>query len=44
GLSSGATVAAYDKVKDSKTTVLIFPDDLFKYVDIIEETLKDNSE
>ncbi len=44
GLSSGATVAAYNKMRDSKTTVLIFPDDLFKYVDIIEETLKDNSE
>lgn len=41
GLSAGATVAAYNKTRDSSTTVLVFPDDAFKYVDIIEQTLKD---
>ncbi|EHP68295.1 cysteine synthase [Metallosphaera yellowstonensis MK1] len=33
GLSSGATVNAYLKLADSKTTVLIFPDDGYKYID-----------
>lgn len=42
GLSAGATVAAYKKLKgDDNTTVLIFPDDIFKYVDILEQTLKE---
>ena len=35
GLSAGATVAAYKKIEtsDKEATVLIFPDDAFKYVD-----------
>ncbi|QGA67686.1 cysteine synthase family protein [Sulfolobus sp. E11-6] len=42
GISAGATVAAYKKINDvSSTTVLIFPDDAFKYVDILEQTLKE---
>ncbi|EZQ06895.1 pyridoxal-phosphate dependent enzyme [Candidatus Acidianus copahuensis] len=32
GISSGATVAAYKKFLDDKTTVLVFPDDGFKYI------------
>ncbi|WP_338600240.1 cysteine synthase family protein [Sulfolobus tengchongensis] len=42
GISAGATVSAYKKIGDiSSTTVLIFPDDAFKYVDILEQTLKE---
>ncbi|ARM76466.1 cysteine synthase family protein [Acidianus manzaensis] len=37
GVSAGATVAAYEKIMDEKTTVLIFPDDAFKYIDYIEK-------
>ncbi|WP_184650941.1 cysteine synthase family protein [Sulfurisphaera ohwakuensis] len=41
GLSSGATVSAYKKViRESKgegATILIFPDDAFKYVNELEE-------
>lgn len=38
GISAGATVAAYEKVAvDEKTTVLIFPDDAYKYVELIEK-------
>lgn len=36
GLTAGATVAAYKKIitdKDEGVTILIFPDDVFKYVD-----------
>lgn len=40
GISAGATVSAFNKVKDDKTTVLIFPDDAFKYVDVLEQILK----
>ncbi|AWR97701.1 pyridoxal-phosphate dependent enzyme [Acidianus sulfidivorans JP7] len=36
GISAGATVAAYEKIMDEKTTILIFPDDIFKYVDYLE--------
>lgn len=37
GISAGATVAAYEKIMDERTTVLIFPDDAFKYIDYIEK-------
>ncbi|MUN28048.1 cysteine synthase family protein [Sulfuracidifex metallicus] len=40
GISAGATVSAFNKVKDDRTTVLIFPDDAFKYVDVLEQILK----
>ncbi|CUX78881.1 Cysteine synthase [Thermococcus chitonophagus] len=39
GMSSGAVVAAYEKIKPEGTTVLIFPDDGFKYVEIFERLL-----
>jgi cysteine synthase A len=39
GLSAGATVAAYEKIADERVTVLVFPDDMFKYVDEIAEML-----
>ncbi|MEM0374653.1 MAG: cysteine synthase family protein [Sulfolobaceae archaeon] len=48
GFSGGACVAAYSKLKDDKLTVLIIPDDLYKYVyevsELEEEILKGNSE
>lgn len=38
GLSAGATVAAYKKLPEvDGATVLIFPDDAFKYVDELQE-------
>lgn len=41
GLSSGATVSAYKKMiresKDEGATILVFPDDAFKYVNELEE-------
>ncbi|MCH1770015.1 MULTISPECIES: cysteine synthase family protein [Metallosphaera] len=40
GLSSGATVAAYNRFNDEKTTILIFPDDGFKYLDELERFLQ----
>ncbi|AFK23312.1 cysteine synthase [Pyrococcus sp. ST04] len=39
GMSSGAVVAAYEKIKSEGTTVLIFPDDGFKYVELFERFL-----
>ncbi|MCI2414540.1 MAG: PLP-dependent cysteine synthase family protein [Candidatus Aramenus sp.] len=39
GLSAGATVAAYEKIADERVTVLVFPDDMFKYIDEIAEML-----
>ncbi|AHC51713.1 cysteine synthase [Sulfolobus acidocaldarius SUSAZ] len=40
GLSSGATVAAYKKLSDTKgATILIFPDDAFKYVEELKDGL-----
>ncbi|AAY80796.1 cysteine synthase [Sulfolobus acidocaldarius] len=40
GLSSGATVAAYKKLGDTKgATILIFPDDAFKYVEELKDGL-----
>lgn len=42
GLSSGAVVEAYERVRNklgNSTYLLIFPDDLFKYIDIIENFL-----
>ncbi|QKQ99296.1 cysteine synthase family protein [Metallosphaera tengchongensis] len=39
GISSGATVAAYEKISDQKTSILIFPDDGFKYLDEIESMI-----
>ncbi|WP_373279917.1 cysteine synthase family protein [Metallosphaera hakonensis] len=33
GLSSGATVTAFDRFSDKKVTVLVFPDDGFKYLE-----------
>ncbi|AEC51333.1 cysteine synthase [Pyrococcus sp. NA2] len=41
GLSSGAVVKAYEKLKPEGTTVLIFPDDGFKYVEIFETFLRE---
>ncbi len=40
GISAGATVSAFMRLNDEKVTVLIFPDDAFKYVDILEQILK----
>jgi cysteine synthase A len=43
GLSSGAVYAAYEKVKDGRATVLIFPDDGFRYAEefeLLDEALK----
>jgi len=37
GISAGATVAAYKKLADDKTTVLVFPDDAFKYFMELED-------
>jgi cysteine synthase A len=42
GLSSGAVVVAYERVRNrlgNLTYLLILPDDLFKYIDIIENFL-----
>ncbi|CAB49296.1 pyridoxal-phosphate dependent enzyme [Pyrococcus abyssi] len=39
GMSSGAVVKAYEKVRPEGTTVLIFPDDGFKYGEIFEMLL-----
>ncbi|MEM0113619.1 MAG: cysteine synthase, partial [Metallosphaera sp.] len=41
GISSGATVAAYEKLSDDKTTVLIFPDDGFKYLDELYQSMSE---
>lgn len=40
GISAGATVSAFEKVNDEKATVLIFPDDAFKYIETLEQILK----
>ncbi len=40
GISAGATVSAFNKVNDEKVTVLIFPDDVFKYIEMLEQILK----
>ncbi len=39
GLSAGATIAAYNKISDDKVTVVVFPDDMFKYIDEIADLL-----
>lgn len=41
GLSSGAVVSAFERVRDkySGTAILIFPDDAFKYVEVFEKYL-----
>jgi len=42
GLSSGAVVSAYKRVRDSigpGTYVLVFPDSIYKYVDLVGEAL-----
>ncbi|RLF79630.1 cysteine synthase, partial [Thermococci archaeon] len=43
GLSSGAVVKAFEKIHDKYlgTTVLIFPDDGFKYVEVFEKYLSE---
>lgn len=44
GLSAGAVVSAYNIVKDSVgkgTYVLVFPDDIFKYIDVVASYLED---
>lgn len=41
GLSSGAVVKAYEKINPKGTTVLIFPDDGFKYVEIFQAFLQE---
>ena len=43
GLSSGAVVKAFEKIRDKYpgTAVLVFPDDGFKYVDAFERYLSD---
>ncbi|BCU68437.1 cysteine synthase [Sulfolobales archaeon HS-7] len=43
GLSAGATVSAFLKIMDERTTVLIFPDDLFKYIDEVEKLLENEA-
>ncbi|AWR94897.1 pyridoxal-phosphate dependent enzyme [Acidianus brierleyi] len=39
GLSAGATIAAYNKICDDKVTVVVFPDDMFKYIDEMADLL-----
>lgn len=46
GLSSGAVFNAFKKVKDKfgeKTYLLIFPDNIYKYIDIIEKYINEGT-